>query len=397
MPPPPPQQQLPEDLIFCGILPLLPVRSLARSAAVCKAWRDLILRDAAFAALQARSPSPASSALARFHNGRLEFLLSPGPQPLVPGRRRRQRPPLPAARALRVHRRPPLPDGAPGRDQAARLVRLQPGDAPRRPQDPVRLPALRRRARLRPGGGAGGLRRGRRRQGGVGGVPVLLVLLPRRGFRVAHDGAARHPRSASRRTRRSSPEAGGRVHWLTSRGNIVWHDAAAVRSGVIPPPPRAEAGNADLAAWRGRLRLACATPGGIGVWELAGYGGESGGGAVGGRALEELGRGRRRDGAGAVLPVVGGAGGEEALGLALRYAYKHPARTAAAGGEEEEEAAANEKKRDRWLRALVRYERGTGATAVAAELAGKEIHDGLGTVVGYHSSLAALPELNWDA
>ena len=45
-------------------------------------------------------------------------------------------------------------------------------------------------------------------------------------------------------------------------------------------------------------------------------------------------------------------------------------------------------------RALVRYDRRTGATAAAVELAGKEVHDGLGTVFGYHSSLAALPKLN---
>jgi hypothetical protein len=68
---------LPDDLIFHGILPRLPFRVLLRFAAVCKAWRHLILDDPAFARAQSRCPSPASAVLARFHQGRFE-VLTPG-------------------------------------------------------------------------------------------------------------------------------------------------------------------------------------------------------------------------------------------------------------------------------------------------------------------------------
>ncbi|TVU46753.1 hypothetical protein EJB05_06310 [Eragrostis curvula] len=41
------------EVIYCNILPRLPFWTLAHLAAVCKTWRDLILRDATFAAMQA--------------------------------------------------------------------------------------------------------------------------------------------------------------------------------------------------------------------------------------------------------------------------------------------------------------------------------------------------------
>ncbi|CAN6306284.1 unnamed protein product [Urochloa humidicola] len=148
----------------------------------------------------------------------------------------------------------------------------------------------------------------------------------------------------------------------------------------------------DLAAWHGRLRLACATAAGLGVWELVGgYGGGGGGAweAVHWRSWSAIPGVIDPDRCfmWSVVPAGMVDGGEEALGLALRCACDDHD-----GGE-----AAEKKKKDVWVRVLVRYERGTGATALVAELAGKEIHDDLGTVVCYHSSLAPLPRLNLDA
>ena len=84
-----------------------------------------------------------------------------------------------------------------------------------------------------------------------------------------------------------------------------------------------------------------------------------------------------------VVPAGMEVGGEVAVGLALRHG--HAVRRLVRGVSRQQDAV---------RRALVRYDRGTGATAAAVELTGKEVHDGLGTVFGYHSSLAALPRLN---
>ncbi|CAN6294734.1 unnamed protein product [Urochloa humidicola] len=393
--------QLPEELIFCSILPRLPVRFLARLTAVCKAWRDLILYDAAFAAMQAQSPSPASSALARFHNGRLEILGDAAAAASVA-------PQNPSLSFLTV--------GSSGHHYKVLdicactggllcLTAVQVGT--QRRVLCICNPATERVHRIwytcPPGV--------------VGLAYDPAAPAAERGYDVvvaAKDGweacqfywfSSRAAGSGWRTTRaptlRLGPYeevqpkpayAGGRVHWFTSSGNIVWHDVAAVRSGVLPPAPCQWSANMDLAAWRGRLRLACATPAGLGVWELAGYGG--------GRAAARWEAVHWRSWSAipgvidpdrcfmwSVVPAGMVAGGEEALGLALRCAYDDYD-----GGE-----AAEKKKKDVWIRELVRYERGTGATAVVAELAGKEIHDGWGTVVCYHSSLAPLPRLNLDA
>ncbi|KAF0921813.1 hypothetical protein E2562_020107 [Oryza meyeriana var. granulata] len=59
---------------MCNILPRLPFPLLVRLAAVRRSWRDLILHDPAFAAQQARTPSPASVSAAVFRHGRIQLL-----------------------------------------------------------------------------------------------------------------------------------------------------------------------------------------------------------------------------------------------------------------------------------------------------------------------------------
>jgi hypothetical protein len=405
--PGPAAPRLPDDLVRYGILPRLPVRSLARFATVCKAWRDLILRDAAFAALQAESPSRASAALARFHGGRLE-VLAPGGG---------------AADGSLA-----LPDPS--------LSFLTAGGAYWRLElcaytgGLLCLRAVRSESRrfvfcvCNPATGSFHLISHDYCPLGVAGLAYDPAAAAARGYDVVvavAEGvqACRFYRFSSRAAGsgwRAAPNvaslapyealqpkpayAGGRVHWLTNRGNVVWHDVESELTGTLPPPPRASgggriAGNMDLAGWRGRLRLACASRAGLGVWELASYGG------AGAPAQWDAVHWRRwRAIPGVVAPercfmwsvVPGGmlAGGEEALGLSLRCAHA-PAPPA------DGEAAAAGRREDVWCRALVRYESCTGATAATVELGGKQVHDGLGTVFGYHSSLAALPTLKWDA
>ncbi|CAL4914881.1 unnamed protein product [Urochloa decumbens] len=391
--------QLPEDLILCSILPLLPVRSLARFAAVCKAWRDLILRDAAFPALQARSPSPASSALARFHNGRFEILgaaaaaKSVAPDPSLSflavdrsGNQYEQLDLCACAGGLlcmtAVHvesRRRVLFICNPTTENVHRILYDCPLGVPGLAYDPA---AAERGydvvVAAKEGWEACRFCRYSSRAAGSG-------------WRTTRGAATL--RLAPYESLQPKPAcAGGRVHWFTSAGNIVWHDVAAVRSGVLPPPPPPcqSSGNMDLAAWRGRLRLACATAAGLGVWELASYGGNGAAArweAVHWRSWSAIPGviAPERCFLWSVVPAGMVCGGEDALGLALRCAHVAPPERRARG-----EAYV-------WVRALVRYDWCTGATVVAAKLAGKEIHDGLGTVVGYHSSLAPLPRLNFDA
>ncbi|CAL4931530.1 unnamed protein product [Urochloa decumbens] len=382
---PRPSPQLPEDLILCSILPLLPVRSLTRFAAVCK-------------------PSPASSALARFHNGRFEILgdaataAAVAPDPSLSflavdrsGNHYEQLDLCACAggllcfTAVQVEsRRRVLFICNPATENVHRILYDCPLGVPGLAYDPAAT------------------ERG-----------YDVVVAAKEGWqacrfcwfssRAAGSGwrttlGAATLRLAPYEELQPKPAcAGGRVHWFTSAGNIVWHDVAAMRSGVLPPPqpPCQWSGNMDLAAWRGRLRMACATAAGLGVWELASYGG-AGGGGHGAAARWEAVHWRswsaipgviapERCFLWSVVPAGMVGGGEEALGLALRCAHVAPPERRARG-----EAYV-------WVRALVRYDRCTGVTVVAAKLAGKEIHDGLGTVVGYHSSLAPLPRLNLDA
>ncbi|KAJ1296724.1 hypothetical protein BS78_01G324300 [Paspalum vaginatum] len=406
-PPPPPTSpapaQLPEDLICCCILPRLPVRSLARFATVCRAWRDLILRNAVFATLQAQSPSPASTALARFHNGRLE-VLTPGAAAYVAPTDTS----LSFLTARAGYHRLELCACAGG------LLCLT------AQQTTTHLPVFY----------VGNLATHRFHRIGYGcprGVAGLAYdpAAPARGydvvvaathgmqtcrfFRFSSRAAGSGWRSARDRARLLAPfeviqrkpaYAGGRLHWLTDRGNVVWHDVASELSGTLQPPRPSDGhhlqGNMDLAAWRGRVRLACATGAGLGVWELASYGGGKAGESAAARwelvhwrswcAIPGV-AGPERCFLWSVVPAGMEAGGEEALGLALRYA--HTTRLVDVGGMAMEQ--------DVWCRVLARYETCTGVTAAAVVLSGKEVHDYFGTVFSYHSSLAPLPCLNMDA
>ncbi|PUZ40697.1 hypothetical protein GQ55_9G445100 [Panicum hallii var. hallii] len=391
-PPPRPPAQLHEDLVCGSILPRLPVRSLARFATVSKAWCDLILGNAAFAALQAQNPSVASAALARFHNGLFEVLAPGGSAASVA-------PPDPSLSFLT----------AGGAYQQLELCACTGGllcltavhSESRRLVFFVCNPATRSFHLIRYGCPRG--------VAGLAYDPATaergydMILAATQGLQTCRffwfsSRAAGSGWRARRGTVRLAlfealqPKpayAGGRLHWLTNRGNIVWHDVARELCGTLPPPPCASGGgNMDLGAWSGRLRLACATNAGLGLWELASYGGAGAAArwdtvhwrswrAISGVVAPE------RCFMWSVVPAGMEAGGEEAVSLALRHGYKA---TRLVDGVA--------RKQDVVRRALVRYDRGTGATAAAVELTGREVHDGLGTVFGYHSSLAALPRLN---
>ncbi|RLN41357.1 hypothetical protein C2845_PM01G17850 [Panicum miliaceum] len=394
-PPPRPPAQLPEDLVCGSILPRLPVRSLARFTAVSKAWRDLILGNAAFAALQAQSPSVASAALARFHNGRFEVLAPGGSAASVAPPDTR----LSFLTAGGAYQRLELCACTGGllcltamHSESRRLVFF------------VCNPAT-RSFHLVPYGcplGVSGLAYDP--EAAERGYDVVVAatqgLQTCRFFRFSSRTAGSEwlaPQGtvciAPFEALQPKPAyAGGRVHWLTNRGNIVWHDVASELCGTLLPPPCASSGgNMDLGAWRGRLRLACATNAGLGVWELASYGGAGAStpaarwDAVHWRSWRDISGvvARERCFMWSVVPAGMEASGEEAVGLALRHGH---AATRLVKGVA--------RKQDVVRRALVRYDRGTGATAAAVELTGREVHDGLGTVFGYHSSLAALPRLN---
>lgn len=379
-----PPPELPEDLICGSILPRLPVRSLLRFATVCKAWRDLILRNPAFAALQAGTPSPASVALARFHNGRLKFLgRGPGAALVAP--------PDPSLSFLTT-------TGG-GADQRLFLCASTAGLLLCLTSEGVLVvcnPATRRFDRIRydcPRGVAGLAYDPAAAAPAARGYDVVVAATQGtrtcRFFRFSSRTAASVWRAAAAvSTVRlglfedllpKSACVGRRLHWLTSRGNIVWHDAGGEASGTLSPPAWGPSGarlegNMDLAEWRGRLRLACtSSAAGIGVWELASYGG----GGAGARWVAVHRRSwsavpgvvaAARCSMWSVVPAGMETGGEEAVGLAVRYGMD----------------------KNVWYRALVRYDTGTGKTATKVELAGKKAHDDLGVVFGYHSSLAAL-------
>ncbi|KAG2540113.1 hypothetical protein PVAP13_9NG529828 [Panicum virgatum] len=277
MSPPPPPPQLPEDLVYGSILPCLPVRSLARFAAVSKAWRDLI-GNAAFAALQAQSPSVASAALARFHNGQFEVLAPGGSDASV----------APPDTSLSF-----LTGG--GAYQGLELCACTSGllcltamhSESRRLVFFVCNPATRSFHLITyscPLGVAGLAYDPAAAERGYDVVLAATQGLETCRFFRFSSRAAGSEWLAPQGTVGLAPfealqpkpaYAGGRVHWLTSRGNIVWHDVASELCGAMPPPPPCVSGggNLDLGAWRGRLRLACATNAGLGLWELASYGG----------------------------------------------------------------------------------------------------------------------------
>jgi len=373
---PPPPPQLPEDLVYGS-----------------KAWRDLI-GNAAFAALQAQSPSVASAALARFHNGQFEVLAPGGSDASV----------APPDTSLSF-----LTGG--GAYQGLELCACTSGllcltamhSESRRLVFFVCNPATRSFHLITYSCPLG-----------VAGLAYDPAAAAERGYDVVV--AATQGLETCRFFRFSSREAGsewlapqgtvglapfealqpkpayagGRVHWLTNRGNIVWHDVASELCGTLPPPPPCVSGggNMDLGVWRGRLRLARASNAGLGLWELASYGGEGAAprwDAVHWRSWRAISGvvAPERCFMWSVVPAGMMVGGEVAVGLALRHG--HAVRRLVRGVSRQQEAV---------RRALVRYDRGTGATAAAVELTGKEVHDGLGTVFGYHSSLAALPKLN---
>jgi hypothetical protein len=76
--------ELPDDMIYCEILPRLPYRALMRLSAVCKAWRHTICHDDAFATAQARTPSSASVGIARCVRGSQLKILRPWAKDVVP-------------------------------------------------------------------------------------------------------------------------------------------------------------------------------------------------------------------------------------------------------------------------------------------------------------------------
>ncbi|KAL6647995.1 hypothetical protein ACP70R_012219 [Stipagrostis hirtigluma subsp. patula] len=391
--PRPSPARLPDELIYYSILPCLPARPLLRFATVCSAWRDLILRDAVFAGLQAQSPTRASAALARFHNGRFEVLTPDGaavapPDPCLsflplaacarPGLKLRACTGgllLMSAWATFVVVNPAT------REFQGILYRGSPGVAGLA-YDPGRGYDL------------------------VLAVPEGRIAEAYRFWRFSSRAAGSGWRP-SRDTLRLSPYdqllprsayAGGRVHWLSSRGDIIWYDVVGDLHGKASPPDKCPStgarleGNWDLGAWCGQLRLACCSGAGVGVWALASYGGGADAGASPPARWELVHWRSWCQIPGAVggqecflrseAPAGMEPGGDGGLGLALRSAH-----TVVVDGKTEQV----------WRRSLVRYDLRTGATEGVAELAGKEVHDDFGAVFGYHSSMAALPQLNWAA
>jgi hypothetical protein len=384
-----PPVQLPDDLIYLGILARLPFRQLLRFAVVCKAWRDIILGDPAFARVQARCPSPASVGLARLHRGRLE-VLTPGAVVTVS-------PPdaslsfLPVAGA-ELH----LCSATSGllcliEDATGTFFVVNPAT---------------RAFRAVPYAGQGG--------------PMACLaydpsIVHRKGYRIvvpvqetydtcvfwSFSSAASRGGGGWRLSGaevhltphdvvRSKPVyLGGRAHWLCNRGGVVWHDvwAADTAAGALPAPlpplsllaegeRRCLEGNRELVAWHGRIGIVFAgIYSGLAVWALSSTSSSARWEMVHWKRWDEIAGGVARSASQflwSVVPAGMESGGEKAMGLAVRIAH---------GGDHEEYV---------WRRELLRYDMRTGATAVVAELAGREKHDNFGAVFGYHSSMAPL-------
>lgn len=184
--------------------------------------------------------------------------------------------------------------------------------------------------------------------------------------------------------------AGGRVHWLTADDRaVVWYDVAGERCGrAALPATDLERGcllhhaSWDIAAApRGVIRLAWAGNAGVAVWEAALVAGSNA------PPRWELVHKRRwsqvpgvpsHRGPGgdmwSVVPMgmeVTGEGG--GIGLALRTVHT------------------TRDRRQVYRRALVRYDPCTGAMTTLLEITGNDGDDDIGTVFGYHSSMAAMP------
>ncbi|XP_047056698.1 uncharacterized protein LOC124662974 [Lolium rigidum] len=392
-----PAVQLPDDLIYLSILPRLPFRQLLRAAAVCKAWRQLILGDPAFARMQARCPSPASAVLARYHGGRLEALCpgAVGPPdaslsflPVVVANAEAKLRFCSVTRGLLCL----MANAIGGRDSATifvvnpatRAFRAVPyaGDGRFMPclaYDPsmvhhngyhIVLPAqvtseLWRFWSFSSAASSGGGWR-------LSGAEVRLT---------PSDFVVSKPLYL-----------GGRAHWLCERGGMVWHDAMADAAGALPRPtlipgeqgPCLE-GRKVLVAWHGRIGIVSAgLATGLAVWALSSSSSPAQWEMVHRRSWDEI------PGVAppascfmwslSVVPAGMEGGGEKALGLAVRMAHGQHG-VDGAGGEEEEVV---------WRRELLRYDISTGATAVVAELVGRDKHDDFGAVFCYHSSMAPL-------
>ncbi|CAM0947055.1 unnamed protein product [Alopecurus aequalis] len=399
-----PPVQLPDDLIYYGILPRLAFRVLLRFAVVCKAWSQLILRDPAFARAQARCPSPATAVLARFHRGRFEVLtpgavaaaVAPPDASLsflpVGGARLRLCSATSGILCLVVN----LVSGGAGffvvnpATRAFRAVRYAGDDGFRAclAYDPstahrdgfhIVVPVKEKWDlwRFWSFSSSGGGRR-------VSGAEVRLtpydVLLPKPLY------------------------LGGRAHWLCDRGGVVWYDARADAAGELPTPPSSllageggggvqrREGNRELVAWHGRIGIVSAGfASGLAVWALSSSSSPARWEMVHSRSWDEIPGVVRLSSRflWSVVPAGIEGGGEEALGLAVRIAHRarpHAQQqgVGSAGDSGEEEAA------DVWRRQVLRYDMRTGGTATVAELVGKEIHDDFGAVFGYHSSMAPL-------
>ena len=401
----PPPAQLPDDLIYVGILPRLPFRSLVRFAVACKVWHRLILGDPAFARAQARSPSPASAVLARYHRGRLD-ILTPGASAVAPPDASLSFLPFAGAKlrfcsatsgllclivnptvggvtffvvnpATRAFRAVPYPYAA--EDGRRACLAYDPSMVHRKGYSIV--------------------------------VPVKETLETCRFWSFSSAVATS---SGGCVWRVSGPEVrltpcdfvrskplylGGRAHWLCDLGGVVWHDAGADTVGALPPPfwllaggGRCVEGNRELVAWHGRIGMVYAgISSGLAVWALplSSSSSPTQWEMVHCRQWDEIPgvpRPTSRRFLWSVVPAGMEGGGEKALGLAVRTAHG-PRRHKQQHGVDGAGRAAEE---DVWCRQLLRYDMRTGATAVVAELVGKEVHDDFGAVFGYHSSMAPL-------
>ncbi|CAM0947056.1 unnamed protein product [Alopecurus aequalis] len=389
--------QLPDDLIYLGILARLPLRSLLRFTVVCKAWRHLILGDPAFARTQAGCPSPASAVLARYHQGRLK-ILTPG-----------------ASVAAAVAPRDASLSFLPVAGWKLRLCSatsgvlcmiVNPTDGGTTTATFYVVNPATRAFRVVPYAGEDGIKACLAYDPSMvhhKGYSIIVPVQKKMGMIMFWSFSSSRGcgwRMSGAEVRLTAPYdfvrpkplyLDGRAHWLCNRGGVLWHDAWTDTAGTQPPPPflllpgggegQCLEGNKELVGWHGRIGMVFAGKScGLVVWALSSTSSPARWEMVHLRQWDEIPGVARLPSSflWSVVPAGMEYCGEGALVLAVRIAHgpvgpRRPTQQQqqhggyGAGGEEE----------DVWRREFVRYDMRTGGTAVAGELVvvGKQIHD----------------------